>query len=714
MSTTRLWLTFSLLGALGCGIQQSGGKPGGDGGLGDGGSGVDGDAPILDIQPHDPVVMLTGGAAPTVTFSATLGGTTVPASFVIDKGELGTVNAQTGLYTAGKYGGRGTVTATYQGQTARTSVTVQVNVTENGDPDFKTGTTQLGGAGGWGGVGGDGPGGPATPAQKTILDGTPTSNATVRILYPYDNTVFPRGILAPLVMWNPAGNSVEAVRVELKSKSGNYHYIGYFSTPAGATSFSNLIIPATTWDQMSFSASGDEVTMNLIFDAGGVAWGPFTRKWLMAPATLKGTVYYNSYNTKLTTGGGAVLAVRPGKTDPDVVAGNDGSCRVCHSVSANGARIITQRGENYDTDSLFDATTGTGGGSGIPISQGKIAFSGLSPDGSVVFSHSSGQQWTDTSSKFYDLNLSAPGAGVSFTGLPSDLRAGMPSFSPDGKQIVFNAFGGSTIAGDGISLGVLDVDLTNRMVSNVRKFYTPTSGIAIWPSFMPTGTGVVFEHELTKTANDNYFGMTWSGYTGNLWWVDVPSGMAHGLDQLNGTGGLLPINTDVPGSDPAHSDDTIYNYEPTVNPIASGGYVWVVFTSRRMYGNRAIGNPYAGSSRPPKKLWISAVDLNATPGQDPSHPAFYLPGQEIEALNSRGFWTTEPCRSDGVTCESGDECCGGYCQPDSTGALVCTAQKPVCAMLSERCTQSGDCCPSPDGAVVCVNGFCALDSPPIP
>ena len=40
-----------------------------------------------------------------------------------------------------------------------------------------------------------------------------------------------------------------------------------------------------------------------------------------------------------------------------------------------------------------------------------------------------------------------------------------------------------------------------------------------------------------------------------------------------------------------HGDDVDLNYEPTVNPRPSGGYVWVVFTSRRMYGNEATIPP---------------------------------------------------------------------------------------------------------------------------
>jgi len=34
-----------------------------------------------------------------------------------------------------------------------------------------------------------------------------------------------------------------------------------------------------------------------------------------------------------------------------------------------------------------------------------------------------------------------------------------------------------------------------------------------------------------------------------------------------------------------HPDDVSLNYEPTVSPIATGGYAWVVFTSRRSFGH---------------------------------------------------------------------------------------------------------------------------------
>ena len=42
--------------------------------------------------------------------------------------------------------------------------------------------------------------------------------------------------------------------------------------------------------------------------------------------------------------GGATLGIRVGDTDPKLVAGSDGSdanCRVCHSVSADGSRLVS-------------------------------------------------------------------------------------------------------------------------------------------------------------------------------------------------------------------------------------------------------------------------------------------------------------------------------------------------------------------------------------
>jgi hypothetical protein len=248
--------------------------------------------------------------------------------------------------------------------------------------------------------------------------------------------------------------------------------------------------------------------------------------------------------------------------------------------------------------------------------------------------------------------------------------------------------------------------------------YKPAAGTSVtYSSFFPNAAGVVFEVELSNPSNA--WGYTWNKNTGELWWADVATGTAHRLDALDGYGPTGAVY--LPSYTGPHSpaEDATLNYEPTVNPIASGGYAWVVFTSRRLYGNVAASlNPWQSDPRnyawheqvTPKKLWVAAIDLNAKAGTDPSHPAFYLPAQEIHAGNARGYWTVEPCRADGQSCSAGDQCCGGFCEAGPDGGLECTNQAPSCSGLFDKCTQTSDCCGAAQG-IQCINGVCTQVAP---
>ena len=133
-----------------------------------------------------------------------------------------------------------------------------------------------------------------------------------------------------------------------------------------------------------------------------------------------------------------------------------------------------------------------------------------------------------------------------------------------------------------------------------------------------------------------------------------------------------------------------------------------------MYGNEATIPPFCSDPRgvdliqniTTKKLWVAAVDLSQAPNVDLSHPAFYLPAQELLAGNARGFWALDPCQADGATCDAGDECCGGYCESGSGGGLVCASTPPMnsCSAVGDKCTTVSNCC---DPTNECLNGFCA-------
>ncbi|MGH7296583.1 MAG: hypothetical protein ACRELB_16715, partial [Polyangiaceae bacterium] len=374
-------------------------------------------------------------------------------------------------------------------------------------------------------------------------------------------------------------------------------------------------------------------------------------------------------------------------------------CRVCHSVAAQGATLVTQHGDSYQTSSAYALTNGNAETAMAP-GNGQFAFAGISPDGTFLFSNTAplpGVSPPATSGLF----AIPAGTAIASTGLPSGLGAGTPAFSPDGKHVAFNDYGT-----DKISIAAMDFSQATSTFSNKVTLHTPPDNRDVFPGFLPTNDAVVFEKE---TANDGEFGATRDGSRGELWWVDLATKTASPLAVLNGAG-YLPVGAN------GHDQDATLDYEPTVNPVASGGYAWVVFTSRRMYGNVATIAPFSSDPRDydlsatptTKKLWVAAIDLNAKPGTDPSHPAFYLPGQELLAGNSRGYWVVDPCEQNGSTCLTGDQCCSGYCE-DVDGGFVCGVQPPGCSGLSNKCQVASDCCGASAG-IQCIDGFCAQAS----
>ena len=712
-----------------------GGEGGSDGSLADSAPILEDDAALLgdgsvdlqgalSIAPVDALVDVTSGQpAPKLSYAASVTGQIVAAEWAIDRGEIASIDAATGVLTPkGTIGGKAIVTASYRGRSVSTSVTVKIHVVQNGGA---TAGDAGGGAGGNGGVGGEGPGvAVSDPTRQTLL-GAGTSDPGLSWLYPYDKTVWPRGIPAPLLQWK-AGAQLDYDAVYIHVTENAFEYQGFFNKTA--TPFAHHPIPQDVWKQLGYSNGGEEVTVSLVFAKGAVAYGPITEKWKIAQGTLKGTVYYNSYGTNLaknyccTSGnksfGGATLAIKAGSTDPVLIAGNDGNdsnCRVCHSVSANGAVLITQHGNSYGTSGSYALTSANTETTMLP-GDGRFAWPALTPDGTMLFSNSS--PVAGGSSAPSALFAVPSGTPIATAGIPAGLGAGMPAFSPDGKHVVYNFHKGA--GSDARSLASMDFDAATKAFSNAATVHTPSAGTSVWPSFMPTSDSFVFQLETasngrdfaaTRATSDTGAGAN-TGARGELWWADVKTKQSRRLDAANGVG-------NVPVGANQHDADATLNFEPTVNPVPSGGYAWVVFTSRRMYGNVATVNPYWSDPRfhdlsatpTPKKLWVAAIDLNAPAGTDPSHPAFYLPGQELLAGNSRGFWVVDPCHANATACETGDECCGGFCRAgEDGGALTCKPAAPGCAQEYEKCAVTADCCGNNQG-ILCINGRCATEGP---
>ena len=717
----------------------------------DGGTGVT----DLKITPADPVLQvtiangvvtsITGGSDDkgTVAFQATSAGAVVPAKWSIDRGELGALGVSSGAFVPnGSFSGVGTVSALYGKAVATTKVTIQLSITQNGgtwDP-----TTVTPGVGGIGGVGGEAPGGPVDEATRTRLLGpasAPTSAAEFGLLYPYNGTVWPRGIFAPLLQWQTSHTPTSAVYVHLKQT--NYEFQGFYA----GTSVVREHIDQKAWQAATNGNGGDPLHVEVSIADATTVYGPVAQDWTIAPGQLKGTVYYNSYATTLANqipganSPAAILAIKPGRSDPELaLPGAKDACIACHTVSDDGSTLFAQvaaipNNDDYKNGASYDLTKAgavianyTGMATDGTTNNRKFLWSGLWKDGSFALqSARHTQEAYGNKSQIFRRDNASSEIATGFDGQITD--AVTPAFSRDGKRVAFNYWTGSLApgGGNGKTLDMMDFACGDAGTpaagaptcatygfSNLQRLFTSPSGVPGWPAWLPDSSGVVFQNNL---SGDNPFA-TWRNAKTQIWFVGLPAdGSAPqpvALNALNGDGddgkSILPLATGVA----KHDDDDQMNYEPTVNPIVSGGYAWIVFTTRRMYGNLAQGDPYDSSHGAvpiPKKLWVAAIDLKWTPGKDPSHPAFYLPGQELAAGNMRGYWVVDACQKDGNSCETGDECCSGYCRPDESGKLVCGGKPEGCAMEYEKCTQASDCCPVPGSDVDCINGFCATSSP---
>lgn len=723
---------------------------------------------LMEVQPVElQTINVTVGQQPsTVTFFATLDKQPCSSVWNVDRSDVGYVNpgptAESTFVPRGTTGGLATVKVTCSGQTMTRQVLVKVQGDQNGaNPSIPGQANQipktvgdLTSGGGVGGVGGEGLGGTVTDQATIDALNSPTGDGSAQslmFLYPYDGTVWPRGLLAPLLMWRWSFGDADAVKIEISNTSGSFSYRGLFGRPAILATtkgpFVRHPIPQDVWDMATSSAGGktasgapERLTIKLTVARGGVGYGPLTQSWGVANGRLTGTLYYQSYGTLLAKNyggavggdgrfGGAILSIRAGDTGPKLLAGGNGDtsqCRTCHSVASNGARLVTQRGDNYSASAGY--TISPTGASEAALVNG-ANFPAIYPDGSYALSPNGGL-----------LQLPTATQSLTVTGLSAIASSlGTPMFGPSGDLLVINPMASSSITNPTQKLVVMNYSAANRSVSN-PVVIADYSNLAApnrpgWAAFLPDGKSVIFQHQLVAGLDGNGNGVlhTRKGSKGQIAWTGVTdSKSVAALNQLNGRNAngtsylpKLPSPSTLvctadgsqvgagSGMDVDHSTDADLNFEPTVLPVATGGYVWVVFMSRRMYGNVATVPPYCSDPRgvnlvqniTTKKLWVAAVDVNGTQGTDVSHPGFYLPAQELLAGNSRGFWVLDPCRTDGNSCQSGDQCCGGYCNSDPNGNLVCgSTSGGQCSGVQEKCTTVADCC---DTQNLCINGFCA-------
>ena len=672
----------------GAGPQASGGDAGNV--TGDAGNLLGSQATLTSITVDPPTASVESlnGVAVTQAFTVTghfNDGTMMPlsngVSWSATEPGIGGVG-MTGLYTAnGSLGGVVSVQATYKTQTASAALTVVLHLQQNGANAAGNIQAQLGGA--------------SAP------------DAAVVWAYPYDGTVWPRGLLAPILQWN-GGGATDTYYVHIKSATFE---LDDYAMSTGAPA-SQIALDNPTWAQFVDSTSGT-TQITVARWNGTAATLIANHTWTIAPASMRGTIYYWSNNL------GRVLRIKPGAAQPDDFANqaplNDpnqyvqSSCLMtCHTVSADGSTIISGGGVYGGSYNLLTSQPtyylgGTwGAASGNSSSVVEWSTPALSPTGKYILTNgmAEGIAYANDgkTTGFLGMYTTADGKPVPSSGL-MNVHVTQPTWSPDGSRIAFvdagdpmGWFASWNVPPPG-DLKVYQFDATKNPMAYGEQTLVPTGTdptmrIA-WPTISPDGQWVLYSRTAgadTRTGNgDLYFASA------------VTPNQEVRLAKLDGDG--YPFA--------AGSRDLSWNFEPSFAPVAAGGYFWAVITSRRTYGNILTGDKTVV-----KQLWVAAIDQNPKPGVDPSHPVFHLTGQDETNLAMRGFWALDPCKGDGQGCASGTECCGGYCTGSAgdSGAAVCASQSQGCSQDGDKCAVSSDCCSAAQGTT-CINDVCS-EAPP--
>lgn len=605
-----------------------------------------GDGMVIDVKidPLDPVILVSNGVIPPATVFTATGitdkGKEVPltGSWKYDRPDLASIGGGTGDLTAtGLLGGVGKVTFASNGLSAETTATVKLYYSSDPGVD---------------------------PGIKDAFDGAVDPDPALTLLYPYDKTVFPRGLIGPRIQWN-GGNPNDWYYVHAVAEA--FEFEGWSQVPPPSR-YDFPVMPTDVWLKLTASTDGD-VTLDIQRHDGNKAYLAKTQTWTIAPADLTGTVYYWEVNN------GNIVKLPVGAMAPQSFVKKDGNtqCLACHSVSKDGSRIAAAAQGGWSPWTTINPATGDI----LYYSATASGFQAISPNGSHTLWGQSAEQGS--------LKLSAYNSNVVLAQLSSPGAYFVhPAWAGDTTHVAFaQRLNGNWLDFTASHLWMTEVDLNNPGFTNTVKIVDSAGGLptVTFPTFTPDSNWVAYmraNQARTRAA------------VAEVWMAKTDGSAQVRLDNTNSKG-IIEIGQDQT------------TYEPTFLPVAVGGYFWLIVGSERKYGN-TLTDTNPNSRR--KQLWVSAIDPNAPDGVDPSHPPFWLPGQELNNSNMRGEWALSPCKGVGEDCKGGFECCEGFCYDgDMDGDLEC-GMPMGCAHMGDACEVDAACC---DGeGLSCIGGYCSI------
>lgn len=396
--------------------------------------------------------------------------------------------------------------------------------------------------------------------------------------YPDDGVNLPRN--TPSIDFQthaPDGEDIQAWRFRFRSALTDLSV--YTDTPGWTAD-------EETWARLVSTNAGGSLTVDLWGVGADAAVRAPQRTLAVNRMDARGSIFYWS------TGSAGIVEVPYGEGASDYLTRETtGRCIGCHAVSSTGLMALTVDGGNQPL-AVWDMATETW--QQAPEDGLLGNFKTYSPDGAWLLSTFDG---------VLRLHDGATGAFIEEVPLPATVSH--VDWSPDGSQVALVA--SNTHTRDWIFEGgrlVLLPHLGDGTFGPLEELWTPTDGRnAYYPAWSPDGAWLAFN----LSTGDSY-------------------------DDASAELMVIAADGDTPVAlTDANRDPELTNSWPRWGPLPDDDILWLAFSSKRSYGTTtAAGTP---------QIWVTAFDAAlAEEGEDPSWPAFWLPGQNPAAGNHIPVW----------------------------------------------------------------------------
>ncbi len=368
------------------------------------------------------------------------------------------------------------------------------------------------------------------------------------------------------------------------------------------------------------------------------------RAFRTADAQLSGDVYYFEY--AVTPPAFQRLSL-PDATAAAPMMSGETSCRSCHTVSRDGSLVAFE----FDApDATNGIITSTGSAAVIPPKTSSLwNFATFDPTSTRLIGAKQGALVAYAVSNGENLGLTN-----------SATNATQPSWSPDGSTVAYIRRANGTEPDHAFT------------ASSLYAMSWDAKGQAFGaPGLLSAGEATTNRASLSAPS-----------------WAPDSRYLAIGVGSNNygPTAMTLELVNAVSKARIAlkNAASAGINQTPSFAPRAQGGYYFLAFTSSRPYGHRGTT----------PQVWVTAIDGSFKDSDDPSHAAFWLPGQDTAGQSIMPQWAPTACNGRSASCTDTSQCCGGLTCTGTAGSKTCQADS--CALLSETCVTAQDCCAGAD------------------